>query len=231
MYLIWPEMVSSRLLRFDDQAENYWAWKASFCSSTQDLCLTPRAELLCKWLGPKSSEHAKRIRAVHIQNAATSVKMVWHRLKDCYGSPEVIENALLKKVEDFPKTTSRENHKLRELSDILLDLEADKRNVFSTWSQLPWYISWNYSSCSKVATSSAWQVGFLSIPLQRRPPHILPSKMSFRSKPLDERKAYLKDKYICYFNQPPGQRLSTKCALWRVQQWQTRNAITSRSCS
>lgn len=128
-------MVSSGLLMLDDQAENYWAWKASFCSSTQDLHLTPRAalDLLCIWLGPKSSEHALS-RTYNIQNAATGVKMVWHRLGNYYRSPQAIENTLLKKAEDFPKITSRENCKSREFGDILLELESDKRNVFSTWS-------------------------------------------------------------------------------------------------
>ena len=107
-YLIRHEMISSGLLSFDDHPENYWAWKASFCSSTEDLNLTAREELdlLCKWLGPKSSEHAKRIRSVHIHDAAAGVSMVWQRLEDCYGAPEAIENALLKKVDDFPKITS-----------------------------------------------------------------------------------------------------------------------------
>lgn len=52
--------------------------------------------------------------------------MLWQRLKDVYGSPEVIENALLKKVEDFPKISVKDNHKLRELGGILMELEAAK---------------------------------------------------------------------------------------------------------
>lgn len=94
--------------------------------------MTAREELdlLCKWLGPKSSEHAKSIRAVHIHDAAAGVRMVWERLEDCYGSPEAIENALLKKLEDFPKIANRENHRLRELGDILLELEAAKVDGF-----------------------------------------------------------------------------------------------------
>lgn len=131
-YLIRREMISSGLLRFNDQPENYWAWKQSFHSSTEDLKLTSREELdlLCKWLGPKSSEHAKRIRAVHIHDAAAGVSMVWQRLEDCYGSPEAIEEALLKKLDDFPRISNRENQKLRELGDILLELEAARADGF-----------------------------------------------------------------------------------------------------
>ncbi|KAI4900717.1 hypothetical protein NFI96_009187 [Prochilodus magdalenae] len=127
-YLIRRELVSSGLLKFDDKPENYWAWKASFHSSTEDLMLSAREELdlLCKWLGPSSSEQARRIRAVHIHNPPSGLRMLWQRLEDVYGSPEVIENALLKKVEDFPKISVRDNHKLRELGDILMELEAAK---------------------------------------------------------------------------------------------------------
>lgn len=56
--------------------------------------------------------------------------MVWQRLEECYGSPEAIENALLGKVDDFPKISNRENQKLRELGDILTELEAAKLDGF-----------------------------------------------------------------------------------------------------
>ncbi|XP_005468336.1 uncharacterized protein LOC102075783 [Oreochromis niloticus] len=51
-------------------------------------------------------------------------------LEDCYGSPEAIEEALLKKVDDFPRISNRENQKLRELGDILLELEVARANGF-----------------------------------------------------------------------------------------------------
>ena len=131
-YLMRRELVSSGLLKFEDKPENYWAWKASFNSSTDNLKLSPREELelLCKWLGPSSSEQAKRIRAVHIHNPPSGLRMLWQRLEDVYGSPEVIENALLGKVEEFPKISGEENHKLRELGDILMELEAARADRY-----------------------------------------------------------------------------------------------------
>ncbi|XP_041841982.1 uncharacterized protein LOC121640335 [Melanotaenia boesemani] len=129
-YLIRKELVSTGLLQFDDRPENYWAWKTSFLSATNDLNLSPREELdlLTRWLGPKSSEQAKRIRAVHTLNPAAGAKMVWQRLEECYGSPEVIEDALLKKTEEFPKLTNKDNVKLQELSDILMELKFAKQD-------------------------------------------------------------------------------------------------------
>lgn len=101
-------------------------------TATNDLNLSPREELdlLVKWLGAESAEQAKRIRSVHVLNPAAGLSMVWQRLEDCYGTPEVIEHALLKKIEDFPKLTNKDNAKLRELGDILLELECAKAEGF-----------------------------------------------------------------------------------------------------
>ena len=127
-YLIRREMVSSGLTQFDDHPENYWAWKTSFQNITHDLNLTHREELdlLVKWLGPESSTQAKRIRSVHVTSPANGVKIIWQRLEECYGCPEVIEHALLKRLEDFPRLTNKEPRQLRELGDLLLELESAK---------------------------------------------------------------------------------------------------------
>lgn len=52
--------------------------------------------------------------------------MIWERLEECYGSAKAIEDALFKKVEDSPKITSRGYQKLRELKDLLQELQAAK---------------------------------------------------------------------------------------------------------
>lgn len=100
-------MLVLHVLQFDDKPENYWAWKASFLSSTQDLSAREELDLLTKWLGAESSEQVKRIRAVHVLNPAAGVAMVWQRLEECYGTPEVIEDALFKKIESFPRLTNK----------------------------------------------------------------------------------------------------------------------------
>lgn len=78
-YLMRREMVSSGLLRFDDQPENYWAWKSSFQSAVWELNLTPQEELdlLAKWLGPQSAAQARRIRAAYIHDPKAGLNMVW----------------------------------------------------------------------------------------------------------------------------------------------------------
>ncbi len=42
----------------------------------------------------------------------------------------MIENALLKKIENIPKLSNKDNHKLRELGDILLELECAKADGY-----------------------------------------------------------------------------------------------------
>lgn len=127
-YLMRQEMVTSGLLKFDDRPENYWAWKSSFLAIVKELDLNSREEfdLLTKWLGPQSTELAKRMRAAHIHNTAAGLKMVWQRLEDSYGSPEVIEHALFKRIEDFPKISNRDYQLLQQLGDLLLEVEFAK---------------------------------------------------------------------------------------------------------
>lgn len=131
-YLMRREMVSSGLLAFDDSPENYWAWKASFLAATRELNLSYQEELnlLVKWLGPESSAQAKRIRSVHVNDPRAGVFMVWERLEEAYGSPEVIESALLKKLDAFPPISNKDTHMLREFGDLLRELEAAKADGF-----------------------------------------------------------------------------------------------------
>lgn len=66
-----------------------------------DLTASEKLDLLVKWLGPESSQQVKRIRSVHVHNATLGVQMAWQRIEECYGSTEVIEEALLKKTGEF----------------------------------------------------------------------------------------------------------------------------------
>ena len=74
-----------------------------------DLGLTAseQLDLLSKWLGKESSGYIKRLRAVHIDNLKVALKMMWDRLDECYGAPEVIESSLFKKVDSFLKSQTR----------------------------------------------------------------------------------------------------------------------------
>ncbi len=55
-HLMKKELISTGLLKFDDNPANFRAWKASFKAATEDLELTAAQELnlVMKWLGEKS---------------------------------------------------------------------------------------------------------------------------------------------------------------------------------
>lgn len=61
-FLARRDLLTGELSRFNDKPENYWAWKSSFCNAIEGLDLKPSEELdlLIQWLGPDSTEQAKR---------------------------------------------------------------------------------------------------------------------------------------------------------------------------
>ncbi|KAK2903743.1 hypothetical protein Q8A73_010400 [Channa argus] len=131
-YLVRRELINSGLCKFDDRPENNGAWKSSFISAIQYLRQTASEELdlMVKWLGSQSSEHIKRLRAFHLADPAAGLKMAWMRLEECYGSPEIIEKGLFDKLDKFPKFNGKEPLKLRELGDLLKELEFAKLNGY-----------------------------------------------------------------------------------------------------
>ncbi|XP_018588183.1 uncharacterized protein LOC114909041 [Scleropages formosus] len=127
-YLACREIVNTGLIQFNDQPESYRAWQRSFCNAASSLNLTPSEEmdLQVKWLGKESTEHAKCMRSVHINQPHKGLKMIWDRLEECYSAPEVIESALFRRVNSFPKISSRDYSKLHELGDLLMEVESAK---------------------------------------------------------------------------------------------------------
>ncbi|XP_037095236.1 uncharacterized protein LOC119115110 [Syngnathus acus] len=131
-FLARRELVTTGLTKFDDMPENFRAWQSSFLNATQGLGLSysEEVDLLVKWLGKDSSEHVKRIRAVYVTKPKAALQLSWDRLHECYGAPEIIENALFKRVDDFPHLSARDNTKLRLLSDLLMELLAAKNDGY-----------------------------------------------------------------------------------------------------
>lgn len=88
-------------------------------------------------------EQAKRIRAIHSNNTAAGLNTVWQRLKEAYRTPEAVEHSLLRRVEDFPRISNKDNVRLKELGDLLLELDYAKEEGYFpglayldvTWSE------------------------------------------------------------------------------------------------
>jgi len=86
---------------FDNKPENYIPWKTAFLNALNGLNLKGNEEidLLTKWLEGESLRHALRIRAAHAHDPEAGLRHLWQRLDRKYGSPEVIETSLFKRLE------------------------------------------------------------------------------------------------------------------------------------
>ncbi|XP_055061254.2 uncharacterized protein [Misgurnus anguillicaudatus] len=131
-YLARRELVNTSLVKFDDRPESFRAWKSAFVGATDGLGLTAGKELdlLIRWLGKESSDHVKRLRSVYVSDPKAALHDAWERLTECYGAPEIIENALLQRLENFPRVLNKDFIKLRELGDLLTELQAAKQDGY-----------------------------------------------------------------------------------------------------
>ncbi|XP_044158322.1 uncharacterized protein LOC122944157 [Bufo gargarizans] len=127
-YLLRHELAKSGLVNFDDHPENYRSWKAAFKTTLGGIGLTADRELdlLIGLLGPQSTERVKSLRSVYIDNPTAGLTAAWERLEQTYGSPEAIENALLKRLENFPRISGKDNIEFQRLSDLLLEVQLAK---------------------------------------------------------------------------------------------------------
>ncbi|XP_028991510.1 uncharacterized protein LOC114846700 isoform X1 [Betta splendens] len=134
LYLARRDLVNSGLYQYDDKPENYRAWYSSFSGAVNGLQLTSAQELdlMTKWLGKDSSELVKRIRSVHVNNPRLALIKAWERLQESYAAPEILENLLFQRLERFPKITAKDNIKLRELGDLLQEIEGAKEDGYLT---------------------------------------------------------------------------------------------------
>ncbi|XP_030209647.1 uncharacterized protein LOC115541880 [Gadus morhua] len=133
-YLARRDLVSTSLYQFDDKPENYLAWQSSFSNATTGLGLTTTEmlDLLIKWLGTESVKHIKRIRSVYVGNPDVALKKAWDRLQECYAAPEVMEEALFKRLDEFPRISTKDYGKLRDLGDLLMELQGAREEGYLT---------------------------------------------------------------------------------------------------
>ncbi|KAM4036356.1 uncharacterized protein ACNLHF_015279 [Anomaloglossus baeobatrachus] len=129
-FMVSRELINTSLMKFDDRAESYRAWKATFKAAIANLNLTAEQELdlMIKWLGPGSTNRIKSLKTVYVGQAEAGLAAAWQRLERTFGSAEAIEKALFKRLQDIPKINLKEVHKLQDLSDLLMELELAKRD-------------------------------------------------------------------------------------------------------
>ncbi|XP_028304259.1 uncharacterized protein LOC114464360 isoform X2 [Gouania willdenowi] len=131
-YLARRDLLTAGITVFDNRPESYLSWKSMFHNATQGLNFKASEELdlLTKWLGGESLQHALRIRAVHVNNPEAGLQRLWQRLDKSYGSPEVIETSLFQRLEFFPKISHKDIHLLQQLADLLLELEYAQKESY-----------------------------------------------------------------------------------------------------
>ncbi|KAJ8040879.1 hypothetical protein HOLleu_15312 [Holothuria leucospilota] len=97
------DLVANGLTKSDDNPVDFRTWKTTFKTVPTDLCLSELEEVdhLVKWLGSNSSKAMMRLRAVYSHDHKAGLKALWERLDKEYGAPELIENILLNKLENF----------------------------------------------------------------------------------------------------------------------------------
>ncbi|GAA6111706.1 uncharacterized protein LOC125145101 [Tachysurus ichikawai] len=133
-YLAKRDLVSSGLYLFDDKPENYRSWYSSFTSAAREVHLTATQELdlMTKWLGKESGEMVKRIRSVHVSNPGLALHKAWERLHECCAAPEIIERSLFQRLDSFPRISVKDHIKLRELADLLMEIQGAKEDGYLT---------------------------------------------------------------------------------------------------
>ena len=127
-FLLKKDLLLTRLSVFSDRPENYMVWKNSFKNIMSELSVSSFEELdlLVKWLGPETSSQVLNIRAAHANNPTLGLKMAWERLDNKFGCPEMVDEALKKKLHNFPRLSNKDSGKLYDLADIVSEIEALK---------------------------------------------------------------------------------------------------------
>ncbi|XP_062602313.1 uncharacterized protein LOC134264026, partial [Saccostrea cucullata] len=134
-FLLKKDLLTSRFMAFTDQPEAYTGWKTSFQGILKELRATPGEELdlLIKWLGAESKKFAMSMRTANPKDPQKAVRLIWQRLQERYGSPELVEAALKSKLDKFPSVSISDSKKLYELADLLTEIDSVKEDpTYST---------------------------------------------------------------------------------------------------
>lgn len=129
-FLLKKDSHFARLSTFTEEPEAYLSWKGGFKRVMNELSVdaAEEIELLIKWLGPISFTYARNIRISNVNNPVIGLERLWERLDDRYGCPELIEKALKRKLDRFPKLSNKDYKKFYELKDILAEVQSIKED-------------------------------------------------------------------------------------------------------
>ncbi|XP_052761778.1 uncharacterized protein LOC128204401 [Mya arenaria] len=129
-FLLRKDIMPQRLKKFNEKPQSFGVWKTTFKSVMKELKVTPTEEidLLVNNLGSESQIWAESIHSANASNPEHGLELIWERLDNCYGSPEKVEASLKLRIRKFPQLTNKDNKRLYELSDLLLEVFSVKKD-------------------------------------------------------------------------------------------------------
>ena len=124
------ELIAKKIEKFDNIPENYHTWKLAFKNMISGINITPSEELslLIEYTTNESKKLTQKLRNAYIDKPKKGVTEVWAKLGERYGSNIVLTKAHLDKLTNFPKIGLKDNKKLQEFGDVVLELQCAKDN-------------------------------------------------------------------------------------------------------
>jgi hypothetical protein len=124
------ELIANKIEKFDDNPVNYHTWKASFKNMIRNVGITPSEEfsLLVEYTTLTSKSLVQRLRNAYIGKPHEGITEIWKKLDERYGCSSVLVKAHLAKLSSVPKINYKDNRKLQEFSDLLLELNCAKKD-------------------------------------------------------------------------------------------------------
>lgn len=124
------ELISNKIEKFDDRPENFHTWNGSFNNMIKGVNLSPSEQLslMIENTTNESKRLVQRLRNAYIENPQEGIKEAWCKLGERFGSNAVVTQVHLEKLKTFPKIGDRENKRLQEFGDLLLELQCAKND-------------------------------------------------------------------------------------------------------
>lgn len=128
-FLLKKDLILSRITKYDDNPSLFLTWKLTFKNIMKEISATPSVELdvLVSHLDIESSRQAATIRKCNADNPETALRLVWERLEERYGAPELIESSIRRQISSFTKIGNHDLKSPYNLIDLVEEIAYVKR--------------------------------------------------------------------------------------------------------
>lgn len=93
-----------------------------------NLSPSEQLSLIIEYTTNESKSLVQGLRNAYIKNPEEGLIEVWRKLGERFGSNAVVTQVHLDKVNSFPRIGSRENKRLQEFGDLLLEMQCAKND-------------------------------------------------------------------------------------------------------